>query len=169
MAEGDPILKGTKYDWLRNPKGRSWSEARAFNLLREIVTKVARAWALRAAAMELWGLHSQGAADRNFSAWYGWARRSRLEPMRRVAQMLKRHWANIRTFFEHRITNAGAESINEKIQTVKRRARGFRNRERFRRNVGSEDSCARPLVREREPDRAGSCAEVEDAQIPISG
>ena len=46
--------------------------------------------------------------------------------------MIKRHWANIRTFFEHRITNAAAESINEKIQTVKRRARGFRNRERFR-------------------------------------
>src|SRR6266508_1595244 len=40
MAEGDPILKGTKYDWLRSPKGRSWSEARAFNLLREIVTRV---------------------------------------------------------------------------------------------------------------------------------
>ena len=132
MAAGDPILKGTKYDWLRSPKGRSWSEARAFNLLREIVTKVARAWSLREAAMELWELHSQAAADRNFKRWFRWARCSRLEPIRRVAQMLKRHWKNIRTFFEHRITNAGAESINEKIQTVKRRARGFRSRARFR-------------------------------------
>jgi transposase len=132
MAEGDPILKGTKYDWLRNPKGRSWSEARAFTLLREIVTKVARTWSLREAAMELWELHSQGAADRNFKRWFHWARCSRLEPVRRVAEMLQRHWANIRTFFQHRITNAGAESINEKIQTVKRRARGFRNRQRFR-------------------------------------
>jgi len=132
MADGDPILKGTKYDWLRSKKGRSGSEARAFNLLRAIVTKVGRAWSLREAAMELWALHSQGAADRNFAAWYHWARCSRLEPMRRVAQMLKRHWANIRTFIQHRITNAGAESINDKIQAVKRRARGFRNRERFR-------------------------------------
>ncbi len=132
MAAGDPILKGTKYDWLRSPEERSWSEARAFNLLCEIVTKVGRAWSLKEAAMALWDLRSQGVADRNFRTWYAWARRSRLEPMRRVAQMLKRHWANIRTFFEHRITNAGAESINEKIQTVKRRARGFRSRERFR-------------------------------------
>ena len=46
--------------------------------------------------------------------------------------MLKRHWANIRTSFQDRITHAGAESIHEKIQTVKRRARGFRSRERFR-------------------------------------
>lgn len=132
LAQGDPILKGTKYDWLRSRKGRSWSEARAFNLLREIVTKVARAWSLREAAMALWELHSQAAADRNFKRWYRWARCSRLEPVRRVAEMLKRHWANIRTFFKHRITNAGAESINEKIQTVKRRARGFRSRQRFR-------------------------------------
>ncbi len=132
MAVGDPILKGTKYDWLRNPERRSWSEARAFNLLREIVTRVGKAWSLRAAAMELWNHRYAGAADRNFKKWFHWARCSRLEPMRRVALMIKRHWANIRTYFRHRITNAGVEGLNSKIQTVKARARGFRNRERFR-------------------------------------
>ncbi len=132
MAAGDPILKGTKYDWLRNPEGRSWSEARAFNLLREIVTRVGKAWSLREAAMELWNHRYAGAADRNFKKWFHWARCSRLEPIRRVALMIKRHWANIRTYFLHRITNAGVEALNSKIQTVKARARGFRNRERFR-------------------------------------
>lgn len=132
MAEGDPILKGTKYDWLRNPEGRSWSQARAFNLLREIVTRVGRAWALKEAAMALWEMRYPGAADRYVAAWYCSARRSRLEPMRRVAAMIKRHWANIRTYFEHRITNAGAASMNARIQTVKSRACGSRNRERFR-------------------------------------
>jgi transposase len=132
MAVGDPILKGTKYDWLRNPTDRSWSEARAFNLLCEIVTRVAKAWGLKEAAMELWNHRYAGAADRNFKKWFHWARCSRLEPMRRVALMIKRHWANIRTYFRHRITNAGVEGLNSKIQTVKARARGFRNRERFR-------------------------------------
>jgi transposase len=132
MAAGDPILKGTKYDWLRNPEGRSWSEARAFNLLREIVTRVGKAWSLREAAMELWNHRYAGTADRNFKKWFHWARCSRLEPIRRVALMIKRHWANIRTYFLHRITNAGVEALNSKIQTVKARARGFRNRERFR-------------------------------------
>ena len=82
--------------------------------------------------MGLWSLHYPGAADRNFAAWYRWARCSRLEPMRRVAALIKRHWANIRTYFTHRITNAGTEAINAKIQAAKRRACGFRNRERFR-------------------------------------
>ena len=132
MAEGDPILKGTKYRWLESPKGRDWSAARAFNLLRELATRVGRAWALREAAMALWNLHYPGVADRNFAAWYRWARSSQLEPMRKVAAMIKRHWANIRTYFTHRITNAGAESINARIQAAKRRAYGFRSRERFR-------------------------------------
>jgi len=132
LAEGDPILKGTKYRWLENPKRRSWSRARAFNRLRALAPRVGRAWALRQAAMGLWSLHYPGAADRNFATWYRWARRSRLEPMRKVAAMLKRHWANIRTYFTHRITNAGAEALNAKIQSAKRRACGFRNRERFR-------------------------------------
>ncbi len=135
LAEGDPILKGTKYDWLRNPEGRSWSEARAFNLLRAIVTRVGKAWALKEAAMELWDLHHAGVADRNFKRWFHWARCSRLEPIRRVALMIKRHWANIRTYFRHRITNAGVEGLNSKIQMVKFRARGFRSRERFRKAI----------------------------------
>ena len=132
LAEGDSILKGTKYLWLENPRGRGWSESRAFNLLRSLAPRVGRAWALREAAMALWTLHYPNVADRKFIAWYRWARRSRLEPMRKVAAMIKRHWANIRTYFTHRITNAGAESLNAKIQAAKRRAYGFRNRERFR-------------------------------------
>jgi transposase len=132
LAEGDAILKGTRYLWLENPSGRDWSATRAFNLLREIVTRVGRAWALRQAAMALWTLRYPGVADRNFVLWYRWARRSRLEPMRRVAAMIQRHWANIRTYFTHRITNAGTEALNAKIQSAKRRACGFRNRERFR-------------------------------------
>ena len=132
MAGGDPILKGTKYRWLESAKGRNWAEARAFNLLRGLVTLVSRAWALKDAAMALWNLKNVTVADRNFRRWYGWARRSRLEPMRKVAEMIKRHWANIRTYFTHRITNAGSESMNAKIQMVKRRACGFRNRARFK-------------------------------------
>jgi transposase len=96
------------------------------------VTRVGRAWALKETAMALWEMRYPGAADRNFATWYRWARRSRLEPMRRVAAMITRHWANIRTYFEHRITNAGAEAMNARIQSVKSRAFGFRNRERFR-------------------------------------
>jgi transposase len=131
-AAGDDVLKGTRYLWLENPTGRSRVETLEFNQLREQVNRTSRAWALKETAMGLWDMSYVGAADRNFKAWYGWARRSCLEPMRKVAATIKRHWANIRTYFVHRITNAGSESMNSRIQAVKRRACGFRNRERFR-------------------------------------
>jgi len=39
---------------------------------------------------------------------------------------------NSMTFFNHRITNAVSEALNSTIQTIKKKACGFRNREHFR-------------------------------------
>lgn len=36
------------------------------------------------------------------------------------------------TYFTHRITNAVSEGINSKIQTIKKMAYGFRNRDNFK-------------------------------------
>ena len=46
--------------------------------------------------------------------------------------MIRKHLAGIINAIVLGVTNAGAESINAKIQRVKRMACGFRNRERFR-------------------------------------
>ncbi|NOR66688.1 MAG: ISL3 family transposase [Woeseiaceae bacterium] len=132
LAEGKPWLVKTKFSWLRNPENFTQQSWREFAPLRESVLKTARAWALKEAAMCLWDLRYLGVVERNFRAWYNWAIRSRLEPIKRVARMIKVHWANTKTYFKHRITNAGAESINAKIQMVKYMSRGFRNRQRFR-------------------------------------
>jgi transposase len=64
--------------------------------------------------------------------WYGWAIRSRLEPVKKVARMVKNHLEGILNAIVHRVTNAGAESMNSRIQELKRRARGFRNTERMK-------------------------------------
>lgn len=60
-----------------------------------------------------------------------WLRRSRLEPMKQVANTLKKHKYQILSYFFHRLTNAIAEGINSMIQTAKRRARGFRTIEGY--------------------------------------
>ena len=55
--------------------------------------------------------------------------RSRLEPIKRVARMLKRRFENEITFLRHRIVNAGSESLNAKIKWVKHTGCGFGNRQ----------------------------------------
>jgi transposase len=132
-AQGKDWLKGTKHDWLRHPDRFSVSAWRRFHrFLRETHLQTARAWAIKEHFMVVWNYQYLGVAEKHFRAWFHWARRSHLEPIKRVALLVARHWKNLRTYFHHRITNAGAESLNSKIQRVKTMARGFRNRERFR-------------------------------------
>jgi transposase len=134
-AIGDDRLTGTRFRWLTNPKNMTWSKRMQFAQLRKAHLKTSRAWALRQAAMELFDYSYEGAARRYFRWWYGWAARSQLKPMKKVAGMLKRRFENIITYLRHRITNATSESINAKIQWVKYTARGFRNKTNFKNAV----------------------------------
>jgi transposase len=50
-AQGDDRLKGTRYDWLRNPATIDPEDRRAFAALRHSELQTARAWALKETAM----------------------------------------------------------------------------------------------------------------------
>jgi transposase len=131
-AEGDPRLTGTTYAWLRHPDHFTRKAWRAFTALRTRTLKVARAWALKEAAANLWEYRYVGAARSFFRRGYFWATHSRLKPMIEKARMLKTHLPNILTYLTHRITNATAEGLNSKIQWIRYTARGYRNRENFK-------------------------------------
>jgi transposase len=74
----------------------------------------------------------EGVARKRFGEWYGWAIRSRLEPMKGKARMLKRHLENVLNYITYPITNAVSEGLNSKIQWVKYTARGYANKANFR-------------------------------------
>lgn len=131
-AEGDDRLVGTRYAWLSNPEQMSDERWQSFESLRASTLKTARAWALKEEAMSLWSARLGTWARDAWTAWYGWAIRSRLEPMKKVARMVKTHLGGILVAIMKRVSNAKAEGTNSAIQAVKYRARGFRNRARFR-------------------------------------
>lgn len=131
-VEGDDVLKGTKYLWLKNPENWTEENQAIFNDLQSKGLKVGRAWAMKETFQNLWNYSYQKSAKKFFDEWYWWATHSRLEPMIKVAKMLKRHLNNILTYLKHRITNATAEGFNSKIQAIKAAARGFRNFSNYR-------------------------------------
>jgi len=57
--------------------------------------------------------------------WYQWARRCRLEPIKRVAKTLKDHWDGILNAFDSKLTNGRVETANSLIQAAKAKARGY--------------------------------------------
>ncbi len=130
--QGDRRLKRTRYLWLKGRQRRTPEEELAIAELRASGLKVGRAWALKEAALKLWDYASPGWARRYFRRWYFWATHSRLPAMIRVARMMKHYLPGIVAYLRHRHTNALTEALNSKIQEIKYRARGYRNRENFR-------------------------------------
>ena len=128
----DQRLKGSRYRWLTNPENMDEERWEQFAELRDSALQTARAWGYKEHAMTLWAYRSRAWARKAWLAWYRSAVRCRLEPVKRVARMIKRHLDGIVTAVVDKVTNARAESINAGIQKVKYSARGFRNRKRFR-------------------------------------
>jgi len=83
----------------------------------------------------LWGYRVKGWALKAWMSWYGWAIRSRLESVKKVARTIKRHLEGILTAIVTGATNAGAEGFNTMIQKVKRDVRGFHNKKRFKATI----------------------------------
>jgi transposase len=130
-AGEDSPLTGTKYVWLYSDERRPEHHAETFAALQALNLKVGRAWAIKEALRTLWTYRQSAAVTRFFTHWYGWAVRSRIEPVKRVAATLKRHLDGVLRFVKHPITNGVAEGLNSKIMSIKRKAGGFRNPANF--------------------------------------
>ena len=131
-AQGDARLKGTRYLWLWNAENvPEWRRA-TFEAVRRTKLQTSRAWAIKESLRGFWSYVYPKCAAKYFTAWYVWATHSRLAPIVEAAKTLKRHLPNLLTYFTHGITNAMAEGINSKIQTIKLMACGYRNREHYK-------------------------------------
>lgn len=135
MAEGFDNLKGSKYSWLYNPVNMTRDQKKQFQVLRDSTLKTARAWAIKELAMSLWHYVSKTWARKGWERWLSWAVRSRLAPIKKVAQTIKAHLWGILNAIVLRVSNGPAEGINSRIKMIKVRSRGFRNKNRFARAI----------------------------------
>ena len=119
----------------RNPSGWSATQTQAMHWLQRANLKSARAWRLKMGLREVFAharSHNEATiASTDLKRWLSWARRSRLEPFKRLATTLKTHFeAVVRGMLDHR-SNAFVEAMNGMMQQAKRAARGFRTAANF--------------------------------------
>ena len=131
LKEGCDDLKGTKYDWLTNLRNLSRPRQCTFKVLRASTLKTARAWAITTLGMQLWHYTSRTWAEKGWKHWYAWAIRSRLAPIKKVARTIKKHLWGILNAIVLQANNGASESMNSRIQGIKIRSRGFRNKARY--------------------------------------
>jgi len=123
----DAGLKGTRYLWLRNQVNLSEKQRERFGRISKRRCKTVRAYGMRLAMQEIYGLFDKEEAKGELHRLVGWLWRSRNVHMKRLAGMVVNHFENILNYFDDRLTNAVLEGLNNVVQSIKHTARGFRN------------------------------------------
>ena len=126
-AKTRPELAKSRYVWLKNPENlrEGQREQLAALTLPRLNLKTARAWHIKLNFQELFQ-QSPEEAEGVLKRWSFWATHSRLEPIKRAAATIRRHWEGILRWFTSKLTNGILEGMNSLIQAAKSRARGYR-------------------------------------------
>ena len=121
-------LKHMRWPLLRRGSRVRGRARQKLNALLASKLATARAWDLKEAFSYFWKYKSVIWAGGFLDYWCFRAMRSRLEPMKKVARMLRAHEPLILNWFRAKgeISNGAVEGLNNKIRVVTRRSYGFR-------------------------------------------
>jgi transposase len=122
-------LKKTRWLWVKRREKLTKRQAEHLEaLLRPSAQalQTAKAYQMKLSFMdEFWTL-APFSAEQFLRRWCRWARRSKLPPMRRLANTLWAHRAGLVRWYFSEISNGILEGINGLLQAAKARARGYR-------------------------------------------
>lgn len=128
----NPLLKNSRYVWLKNPENLTERQKKHLETLRFENLKTAKVYQMKLTFQDIYRhIKEPEAAETAIKKWLSWAVRSRIEPIKQFAKTVKNHFAGIMRYFTSRLTSGAMESINSRIQEIKRRAKGFRNINNF--------------------------------------
>jgi transposase len=121
-------LKRMRWQLLRKGTRVRGHARRKLDALVASKLATARAWNLKESFQYLWHYKSYIWAGAFLDYWCALAMRSRLEPMKKVARMLRNHEKLLLNWFKAKgeISGGAVEGLNNKIRVVTRRAYGFR-------------------------------------------
>jgi transposase len=87
---------------------------------------------MKEAARHRWSYQTRGWARRGWDRLNDWMAHARLAPTVKTSRTRRDHLLGIIHAVVLDVTNAHLEVANAKIQALEKRARGYRNRDRFR-------------------------------------
>lgn len=125
-----PELKGTRYVFLKNPMNLTKKQRETWDELKDGNLRTVKAYQLRLALRDIFESPPQG-IELQLGRWIGWALRSRVEPIVKAAQTIRKHVPKILRVIQNDLTTALMEGINSLVQAAKAKARGYRNVENF--------------------------------------
>jgi transposase len=123
----DPSLKGVRWALLKDKSRLNASQRGDLDaLIAQLTTKrTARAWLYREQLREILDRKQINVVRSMISQWCTNVMRSKVEPMKEVAQLIRSHLEGIIAWAQTRQTNGFLEALNGLFQAAKRKARGY--------------------------------------------
>lgn len=124
----EPILKHSRWCLLKRPENLTESQEAKLSDLLAYNLKSVRAYLLKEDFQGFWEYVSPAWAGKFMDRWCTRTMRSRLEPMKRVARMLRNHRELLLNWFRAKgsISAGAVEGLNGKAKVTTRRSYGFR-------------------------------------------
>ena len=141
-------VKGTRWLLLKNPWNLTNDQKERLSTLVRWNSPLVRAWYLKESFQLFWGYQQPKRAAGYLHKWINSAMRSKLEPFKKFARMLRSHLPGILAWTKSRVSNGAVEGMNNKIKSISHRSFGFRSATNF--IAAIYHCCARlPLPAER--------------------
>jgi transposase len=123
----DPSLKGLRWTLLKDRQRLSESQRADLDTFTAQVTtrRTARAWLYREQLREILDRKQINVVSAMLKRWCTNVKRSKVEPMKQVAKMIRTHFDGVIAWAQTRQTNGFLEAINGLFQAAKRKARGY--------------------------------------------
>jgi transposase len=118
-------LKGTRWPLLKSYWNLSMFETNRLACLQRDNKRLYRAYLLKEAMVGVLDSSAGWIARRKLDEWIRWARRSKLEPFKRVAATIREHADGILAYVRSGLSNGRTEGLNGKARTITRRSYGF--------------------------------------------
>ena len=128
-ADGyEPTLKRSRWLLLKRPENLTAIQSGSLATLLQYNLKSVKAYLLKEEFQQLWEYSHPAWANKFLNAWCRKVMRSRIEPMKKVAQTLRRHEPLILNWFRARgeVSAGAVEGLNNKLKLTFRKSYGFR-------------------------------------------
>ena len=124
----EPVLKHSRWCLLKRPENLTEKQDTTLAELLKYNLKSVRAYLLKEEFHFFWEYTSSAWAEKFMDAWCKKVMRSRIDPMMKIAQMLRTHKPLILNWFKARdaISLGAVEGLNNKEKLVTRKSYGFR-------------------------------------------
>ncbi len=127
-AKDNPLLKGTKYIFLKNDNNLTIKQKAIKDelSLANLNLKSIRAMNIRESFQQIYKADSLDSFKQLLTKWYFWATHSKLPSIIKAAKTIKNHWEGVLAWKESQINNGILEGLNSVLQAAKRKARGYK-------------------------------------------